>query len=119
GETWLFTGDRNRATDYVYKAELEGFVASGALTHLELAFSRDQAEKVYVQHLILAKGAELWAAMEAGAHVYLCGDAKHMAPDVEEALQEVIATHGQMDPPYAVDKLNQMRRQGRYHKDVY
>ena len=119
GETWLFTGDRNRSCDHCYEAELDAFAASGALTHLELAFSRDQDEKIYVQHLIRENGAALWAAIEAGAHIYVCGDAKKMAPDVEEALQDMIAEYGQMDRPYAVDRLNQLRRQGRYLKDVY
>jgi len=119
GESWLFTGDRHRSEDHVYAAELDAFQTSGALTHLELAFSRDQEEKVYVQHLIRKEGAALWKAIEAGAHIYLCGDAKHMAPDVEAALQDIIAEHGGMERAYAVDRLNKLRRQGRYVKDVY
>ncbi|MEM9437943.1 MAG: sulfite reductase flavoprotein subunit alpha [Pseudomonadota bacterium] len=119
GETWLFTGDRNRACDHCYEAELDAFLASGALSHLELAFSRDQEEKLYVQHLIRAQAGALWQAIEAGAHIYVCGDAKFMAPDVEQALTDIIAEHGQMDARYAADRLAQLRRQGRYLKDVY
>ena len=119
GETWLFTGDRNRSTDHCYEAELAAFQASGALTHLELAFSRDQTEKVYVSHLIEARGEALHAAIEAGAYIYVCGDAKAMAPDVEAALIKVISQYGGMDVRYAGDRLAQLRRQGRYLKDVY
>ncbi|MEM6478550.1 MAG: sulfite reductase flavoprotein subunit alpha [Pseudomonadota bacterium] len=119
GAAWLFTGDRHRATDHGYEKELTAFQEIGALTHLEVAFSRDQAEKIYVQDRIAARSAELWEALEAGAHIYLCGDAKHMAPDVETALCDLIAHHGAMSVAYAKDRLNQLRRQGRYHKDVY
>ena len=119
GETWLYTGDRNRACDYGYEAELTGFEASGALSHLRLAFSRDGAGKTYVQHLMAEDGAVLWEAIEAGAYIYLCGDAKQMAPDVEAALVAIIAQHGGMTERYAEDRLAQLRRQGRYVKDVY
>ncbi|MEM1375283.1 MAG: sulfite reductase flavoprotein subunit alpha [Pseudomonadota bacterium] len=119
GETWLFTGDRHRACDHCYEAELTDYETSGALTHLHLAFSRDQEDKVYVQDLIRQEGAALWQAIEAGAHIYVCGDAKRMAPDVEAAFIEVIARHGEMSERYAADRLAQLRRQGRYAKDVY
>ncbi|MEM6728552.1 MAG: hypothetical protein AAF618_08630, partial [Pseudomonadota bacterium] len=92
---------------------------AGVLTHLELAFSREQAEKVYVSDLLRARGAEVYAAIETGAHVYLCGDATGMAPGVEAALVDIIAEHGAMTEAYAKDRLAQLRRQGRYLKDVY
>lgn len=119
GETWLFTGDRNRACDHCYEAELTEYEASGALTHLHLAFSRDQDRKIYVQDLIRYEGEELWRAIEDGAHIYVCGDAKRMAPDVETAFINIIARHGGMSERYAEDRLAQLRRQGRYAKDVY
>ena len=119
GETWLYTGDRNRDCDHCYEEELVGFEASGALSHLRLAFSRDGAQKTYVQHLMAEDGAALWQAIEAGAHIYLCGDAKRMALDVEATLVRIIAEHGQMTERYAEDRLAQLRRQGRYVKDVY
>ncbi|MEM6726930.1 MAG: sulfite reductase flavoprotein subunit alpha [Pseudomonadota bacterium] len=119
GAAWLFTGDRHRATDHVYQAELQSFSEAGVLTHLELAFSRDQAEKVYVSDLLRARGAEVYNVIETGAHVYLCGDATSMAPGVEAALVDIIAEHGAMMEAYAKDRLAQLRRQGRYLKDVY
>ncbi|MEO0484732.1 MAG: sulfite reductase flavoprotein subunit alpha [Pseudomonadota bacterium] len=119
GLNWLITGDRQRATDHVYEAELTAFEVAGVLGRLDLAFSRDQAEKVYVQDLLRAAAADVWAQIEAGAHIYVCGDAKGMAPAVEEALIAIIAEHGGVSERYAADRLAQMRRQGRYLKDVY
>lgn len=119
GETWLYTGDRNRDCDYGYEAELTGYTATGALNNLRLAFSRDGVEKTYVQHLMAEDGAALWQAIEGGAFIYLCGDAKQMAPDVEATLVKIIAEHGGMTDRYAEDRLAQLRRQGRYVKDVY
>lgn len=119
GKSWLFFGDQHAATDFLYREELAAAVDAGTLTRLSTAFSRDQAEKVYVQHRMLEQGEELWAWLAAGAHVYVCGDAKRMAADVEHALAEVVATHGGMTKEDAARYLKEMTRAGRYQRDVY
>jgi sulfite reductase (NADPH) flavoprotein alpha-component len=87
-----------RATDFLYEEELSGYQRSGLLTRLDTAFSRDQAEKVYVQHRMLQRAPELWGWLEEGAHVYVCGDAKRMASDVDRALHQVIAEQAAFRP---------------------
>jgi len=119
GSNWLFFGDRRRAHDFIYRAELEAWQQQGVLTRLDLAFSRDGAEKVYVQDRMRAAGADLFAALEAGGHFYVCGDAQRMAPDVEAALLEVIAEHGGLDAAGAQEYLARLRRERRYLRDVY
>ncbi|MEM6588180.1 MAG: sulfite reductase flavoprotein subunit alpha [Pseudomonadota bacterium] len=119
GENWLFFGDRNEATDFIYRDRLEGLQADGYLHHLHTAFSRDGDEKVYVQHRMKEHGAALYAEIEKGAVVYLCGDAKTMAPDVEATLHEIISEHGEMKIDAAERYLAKARRAGRYLKDVY
>ncbi|MEL7396885.1 MAG: sulfite reductase subunit alpha, partial [Pseudomonadota bacterium] len=119
GENWLFFGDRNEATDFIYEGRLKGLQADGYLHHLHTAFSRDGDEKVYVQHRMREEGAALFDALEQGAVLYLCGDAKRMAPDVEATLLDVIAEHGGVSEKDAERYLSDMRRSGRYLKDVY
>jgi sulfite reductase (NADPH) flavoprotein alpha-component len=119
GRNWLFFGNPHRETDYLYERELEGFLARGALTRLDTAFSRDQAEKVYVQHRIRERAADLWQWLQEGAHVYVCGDAKRMAKDVDDALREVIAREGGMEPDAAKAYLASLAKSGRYARDVY
>lgn len=119
GSNWLFFGDRRRAHDFIYRAELEAWQQQGVLTRLDLAFSRDGAEKVYVQDRMRVAGADLFAALEAGGHFYVCGDAQRMAPDVEAALLEVIAEHGGLDAAGAQEYLARLRRERRYLRDVY
>ena len=119
GENWLFFGDRNEATDFIYEGRLKGLQADGYLHHLHTAFSRDGDEKVYVQHRMREEGAALFGAMEQGAVLYLCGDAKRMAPDVEAVLLDIIAEHGGVSEKDAERYLSDMRRSGRYLKDVY
>src|SRR5207249_6345104 len=94
GRNWLFFGDQRRATDFLYREQLEGWVADGHLTRLDLAFSRDQAEKIYVQNRMLENAAELFSWLESGAHFYVCGDASRMAKDVDAALPKIIETVG-------------------------
>ena len=89
------------------------------LTKLDLAFSRDTAEKVYVQHRMLEQGAELWRWIQSGAHVYICGDAKRMAPDVNRAWQTIAAAHGGLSAEDAQQFPAQLAKEKRYHKDVY
>jgi sulfite reductase (NADPH) flavoprotein alpha-component len=114
GRSWLFFGARHRATDFLYQAELERWAASGVLTRLDLAFSRDQADKVYVQHKLLAARGELAAWIEGGATIYVCGDAHAMAPDVHRALAFMLS-----DGRDGNAVLAELERQGRYVRDVY
>jgi len=119
GKNWLFFGDRNAATDFIYREEVESMQQSGLLTRLDLAFSRDQAEKIYVQDRMREHGAELWAWLEEGGYFFVCGDAYHMAKDVDKALHEVIQKHGQKTLLEAVDYVNQLKKDKRYVRDVY
>lgn len=119
GKNWLFFGDRNAATDFIYREEIEAMQASGVLTKLDLAFSRDQAEKIYVQDRMKEHGAELFAWLEQGGYFFVCGDAYRMAKDVDLALHEVIAEHGKMSMSEATDYVNQLKKDKRYVRDVY
>ncbi len=119
GKNWLFFGDRNAATDFIYREELEDMQKSGLLTRLDLAFSRDQEAKIYVQDKMLENGAELFAWLEQGGYFFVCGDAYRMAKDVDKALHEVIAGHGKLTPEQAVDYVNQLKKDKRYVRDVY
>ena len=118
-KNWLIFGDQKASTDFLFRHELEGYSQSGLLTRLDTAFSRDQDEKVYVQHRMLENGAELWAWINEGAHFYVCGDAKRMASDVDRALRQVIAQHGNLSNTQADAYVAQMIRDGRYQRDVY
>ena len=117
--SWLLFGNPHRATDFLYRGELEAWLGDGTLTRLSTAFSRDQGHKVYVQHRIAEHGAELFRWLEEGAHLYVCGDAEHMAPDVDQALRQVIASHGGRCADDAADYLLDLKRARRYQRDVY
>ena len=119
GRNWLFFGDQHRATDYLYEEEWTQWQAEGKLARADLAFSRDQILKVYVQDRMRENAAELWAWIKAGAHFYVCGDAKRMAKDVDVALHDVIAQQGGMEAAAAVDYVKQMKKDKRYQRDVY
>jgi sulfite reductase (NADPH) flavoprotein alpha-component len=119
GRNWLFFGDQHAATDFLYRDELETFVRDGTLARLDTAFSRDQAEKIYVQHRMLEHAAELFAWLEAGAHVYVCGDASRMAKDVEAALLRVVELAGGRSREAAADYVAALRAAKRYARDVY
>ncbi len=119
GRSWLFFGDRHRATDYLYGDELEGFLASGALTRLDLAFSRDQDTKVYVQHRMSENAEEFFSWLSDGAYVYVCGDADRMAKDVDAMLHDVVARGGGMDAAAAHGYVNDLIKSHRYVRDVY
>ncbi|MHC9297324.1 diflavin oxidoreductase [Mycobacterium sp. LTG2003] len=119
GRSWLFFGDRRRATDFLYGDELDDFVSSGTLTRLDLAFSRDQDAKVYVQHRMLENADELYGWLEDGAHVYVCGDADRMAKDVDAALHAIVARSGGMDADAAHAYVNDLIKTHRYVRDVY
>ncbi|GLK75670.1 sulfite reductase [Methylopila jiangsuensis] len=119
GGAWLFYGHQHEATDFYYRDELEELQAKGALTTLSLAWSRDGAQKVYVQDRMREAGAELWDWLGRGAHFYVCGDAKRMAADVEKALVEIAAAHGGLAPDAAKAFVAELKTAGRYQADVY
>ncbi|MFM4808019.1 assimilatory sulfite reductase (NADPH) flavoprotein subunit [Aeromonas hydrophila] len=119
GNNWLFFGNPHFTQDFLYQVEWQRYVKSGLLNKISLAFSRDQAEKVYVQHRLREAGQELYQWLEAGAHFYVCGDANQMAKDVQEALLEVIAEHGHKSREEAEEYLSELRRAKRYQRDVY
>jgi sulfite reductase (NADPH) flavoprotein alpha-component len=119
GKNWLFFGDQCAATDYLYQEELVAMQGSGFLTRLDVAFSRDQAHKIYVQDRMREHGAELFRWLEAGGYFFVCGDAKRMAADVDRALHDVIATHGSVSADKAKEYVNRLKLQKRYVRDVY
>ena len=119
GKNWLFFGDQQRAHDFLYEEELTGMVNEGHLTRLDLAFSRDQEQKVYVQDRMLEQAAELWRWLEEGAHFYVCGDAKRMARDVDAALHEVVVKGGGKTAEQASEYVARLKTEKRYQRDVY
>jgi sulfite reductase (NADPH) flavoprotein alpha-component len=119
GRNWLFFGHQRSNYDFFYEDELAGMKAAGALTRLSLAWSRDGAEKFYVQDRMREVGRELWAWLDDGAHVYVCGDAKRMAKDVEGALVEIAAAHGARSTDQAIAFIAELKKSGRYQQDVY
>lgn len=119
GDSWLFFGNRNSDSDFLYQLEWQRHLKRKHLTRLDVAFSRDQQQKVYVQHRIADKSAELHRWIENGAAIYVCGDAKRMANDVHTALINVLAKEDQLDPDTAEQRLKNLRSAGRYQRDVY
>ncbi|NQD73963.1 bifunctional nitrate reductase/sulfite reductase flavoprotein subunit alpha [Pseudomonas sp. CM27] len=118
GGNWLFFGEQYAATDFYYQDQLQAWQAAGHL-RLDTAFSRDQAQKVYVQQRMLEQGAELWRWLQAGAYFYVCGDAQRMAKDVDAALRAVVAEHGGMDAAQAAAYVEGLSKARRYRRDVY
>jgi len=119
GKNWLFFGNPHFTQDFLYQVEWQKYVKSGLLSKIDLAFSRDQAKKIYVQDRLREQGAEVYAWLEQGAHFYVCGDANRMAKDVQEALIDIIAQYGNKDREAAEEYLNELRRAKRYQRDVY
>ena len=119
GKNWLFFGNPHSATDYLYQQELTDFQADGTLTKLNLAWSRDQQEKIYVQQLMEQNGAELWSWLNAGAAFYVCGDASRMAKDVDFALHKIAEKHGRLSPEEAAAFIARLKKEKRYQRDVY
>jgi sulfite reductase (NADPH) flavoprotein alpha-component len=119
GRNWLFFGEQRAATDFYYRDELTQLLGDGHLTKLSTAFSRDQAEKFYVQHRMLEQAEELWAWLQEGAHFYVCGDAARMAKDVDAALKKVIETAGGLSQEAAEHFMKQFKTDKRYKRDVY
>jgi sulfite reductase (NADPH) flavoprotein alpha-component len=119
GKSWLFFGDQHSATDFLYGDEVAGMLHEGALTRLDTAFSRDQEEKVYVQHRMIEQGPLLYQWLEEGAHLYVCGDAARMAKDVEGALLSIVTKEGGKTAAGAAEYVNALRAAKRYARDVY
>ena len=119
GKNWLFFGDQKAAYDYLYREELEAMQTHGLLTRLDVAFSRDQEAKVYVQHRMLENAAELYQWLEEGAHFYVCGDASRMAKDVDAALHKIVETAGGKTPEEAAAYVEALKKAKRYKRDVY
>ena len=119
GKSWLFFGNRNFETEFLYQTEWQSFLKSGALTKMDVAFSRDNAEKVYVQHKLAENAAEVYQWLQEGAHFYICGDMKKMAGDVEAALQQIVETQGGLSAEQAAEYLVQLQREKRLQLDVY
>ncbi|EFM08757.1 sulfite reductase (NADPH) flavoprotein, alpha chain [Paenibacillus curdlanolyticus YK9] len=119
GQTWLFYGDRHFVTDFLYQTDWQRMLKDGVLTNLDVAFSRDSKEKVYVQQRMLENGEELYKWLQNGAHVYVCGDEKHMAHDVHAALLSIIGQYGGKSPEAAAAYVSELQDQGRYQRDVY
>jgi sulfite reductase (NADPH) flavoprotein alpha-component len=119
GRNWLFFGNPHFHSDFLYQTEWQRALQDGQLQHLDLAFSRDQENKVYVQHRLLEKAAEVYAWIQGGAHIYVCGDANQMAKDVHQTLQEIARQEGGLDADQARSWLEELSAQGRYARDVY
>ncbi|WP_240418899.1 assimilatory sulfite reductase (NADPH) flavoprotein subunit [Paenibacillus periandrae] len=119
GKTWLFYGDRHFVTDFLYQTDWQRMLKEGVLTRLDVAFSRDTEEKVYVQHRLLEKSSDVFGWLQEGAHIYVCGDEKHMAHDVHAALVTILQQEGNMSPEEAVAYLDDLQQQQRYQRDVY
>ena len=119
GKNWLLFGDQRRATDFLYEDELGQMQSDGVLHRLDLAFSRDQESKVYVQDRMREAGPDLWQWLNEGAHFYVCGDASRMAKDVDGALHEICATVGGLGPDGATNYIKTLKAEKRYQRDVY
>ncbi|MFB9760963.1 hypothetical protein [Ectobacillus funiculus] len=119
GKNWLIFGEQRAEYDFYFKEELEAMHKDGLLTRLDTAFSRDQAEKIYVQTRMLEHGAELWAWLQEGAHFYICGDASRMAKEVESTLKRIIQQHGEMSSAEAEVYVKEMAKSKRYARNVY
>ena len=119
GKNWLIFGNQHFTDDFLYQIEWQTFAKDGYLHKYNFAWSRDQAEKVYVQHKIREQAEALWQWLQQGAHIYVCGDASTMAKDVEQALLAVIAEQGGLNAEQADDYLDELRQNRRYQRDVY
>jgi len=119
GRSWLFFGDRNFRTDFLYQTEWQSWLKDSTLSRMDVAFSRDGAEKVYVQHRMKEQGADLFAWLEEGAHVYVCGDATYLAPDVHAALIDIVADQARTGREAAEDYVRSLQADHRYQRDVY
>jgi sulfite reductase (NADPH) flavoprotein alpha-component len=119
GESWLFFGDQHYNEDFLYQLEWQDHLKNGDLTRIDVAFSRDQPEKVYVQHKLLDHAPDIWQWLQKGAHFYVCGDATYMAKDVHQAMLDIVASQGGMSAEEAEAYLAALKKDKRYQRDVY
>jgi sulfite reductase (NADPH) flavoprotein alpha-component len=119
GKSWLFFGNPHFTEDFLYQVELQDYLSRGILTHLNVAFSRDQPQKVYVQDKLRKNATELYRWIQDGAHIYICGDGQRMAKDVHAALLDIVSEQAGLDPDGAEVLLDDLRASGRYQRDVY
>lgn len=119
GDNWLFFGNPHFTEDFLYQVEWQQYVSDGVLNRIDLAWSRDQAQKVYVQDKLREQGADVWQWLQNGAHLYVCGDASRMARDVDDALQDIVQQYGGLSAEDADDYLTTLRSERRYQRDVY
>lgn len=119
GKNWLFFGNPHFISDFLYQVEWQSYVKDGLLTHIDLAWSRDQAEKIYVQDKLIAQASDIWQWLQEGAFIYVCGDAKRMAKAVDLAFQQILMTQAQYSQEQAISYLDELRSQKRYQRDVY
>jgi len=119
GKNWLFFGEQRYRCDFFYKEEFEALQREGILNRFDLAFSRDQPQKIYVQHRMLENSREIYAWLEEGAHFYVCGDAARMAKDVDVALHQIVEREGSKTPEAAAEYVEAMKKAKRYKRDVY
>ncbi len=119
GKTWLFFGSQHESSDYFYREDFEAFKKEGYLTRIDTAFSRDQAQKIYVQHRMQENAAEIWKWLEEGAEFFVCGDAKRMAKDVDATLRKIVQTQGGKDIEAANEYIEKLKSDKRYKRDVY
>ncbi len=119
GKNWLFFGEQHFVTDFLYQAELQNWQQTGVLTKIDTAFSRDQAEKIYVQHKMLKHGSEFFEWLEAGSYVYVCGAKEPMSVDVEQTILQIIQQFGERSKEDAQQYLDDLKEEGRYVLDVY
>lgn len=119
GKNWLFFGNPHFISDFLYQVEWQSYVKEGLLTRIDLAWSRDQAEKIYVQDKLMAQASDIWQWLQEGAFIYVCGDAKRMAKAVDLALQQILMTQAQYSQEQAISYLDELRSQKRYQRDVY
>jgi sulfite reductase (NADPH) flavoprotein alpha-component len=119
GRNWLFFGERSANTDFLYRDELQSMRSDGHLTRLDLAFSRDQEHKIYVQDKMLEQAPTFWSWLQDGASIYVCGDASRMAKDVDNTIHTIALQQGSMNKEDAAEYVNTLKDQHRYHRDVY
>ncbi|HLS66873.1 MAG TPA: assimilatory sulfite reductase (NADPH) flavoprotein subunit, partial [Pseudogracilibacillus sp.] len=119
GKSWLFFGDQHYVTDFLYQVDWQRWLDNGVLTRMDVAFSRDSVEKVYVQHRMLEKKKELFSWLEEGAVVYVCGDEKNMAKDVHHTLIQIVQEEGNVSEEEAIEYVKELQQQKRYQRDVY
>lgn len=119
GDNWLFFGNQKFTDDFLYQAEWLQYRKNGLLTRYDFAWSRQANEKIYVQHKLREQAADIWAWLQRGAHIYVCGDATKMARDVEQALLDIVSAQGQLSTEDADEYLSELRQEQRYQRDVY